>query len=301
MAPVELYRMTSEPRYLALASYFVEKRRQRTLTDPTWQGWTSTYFSDRIPVRETEYPEGHAVRAVYFASGATDVAIETGDTELLSTLRKQWDNMVDAKMYINGSLSSRWEGEAFGDPYELPTDRGYGETCSAIGSMQWSWRLLLAAGEAKYADLIGRQLYNAVLSGVSLDGGKYFYVNALQVRSGAVPFDSRMPASGRKAWFGCSCCPTNLMRTVSTVHQYVATGSDGGVQVHQFASANIRSGRTLLKLRTNYPWNGDVTAEVAETVPSNGSSPSEFRVGPLAPPLRSMANRLPLSPVSTHV
>ncbi len=265
MALVELYRVTSEPRYLALASYFVEKRGQRTLTDPTWQGWTSTYFSDRIPVRDTKYPEGHAVRAVYFASGATDVAIETGDTELLATLRQQWDNMVEAKMYINGSLGARWEGKSFGDPYELPTDRGYGETCAAIASMQWSWRLLLATGEAKYADLIERQLYNAVLSGVSLDGGKYFYVNALQVRAGAVPFDSRMPASGRKAWFGCSCCPTNLMRTVSTVHQYVATGTAGAVEVHQFASADIRSGSTRLKLRTNYPWSGEVTAEVQET------------------------------------
>lgn len=265
MALVELYRVTGEPRYLALASYFVEKRGQRTLTDPTWQGWTSTYFSDRIPVRQTQYPEGHAVRAVYFASGATDVAIETGDTELLAALRRQWDNMVEAKMYINGSLGSRWEGEAFGDPFELPTDRGYGETCAAIASMQWSWRLLLATGEAKYADLIERQLYNAVLSGVSLDGGKYFYVNALQVRSGAVPFDSRMPASGRKAWFGCSCCPTNLMRTVSTVHQYVATGTGGSVEVHQFASADIRSGTTRIKLRSNYPWSGEIVAEVAES------------------------------------
>lgn len=265
MALVELYRVTEEPRYLKLASYFVEKRGQRTLTDPTWQGWTSTYFSDRIPVRETRYPEGHAVRAVYFASGATDVAIETGDAELLAALRKQWDNMVEAKMYINGSLGSRWEGESFGDPFELPTDRGYGETCAAIASMQWSWRLLLATGEAKYADLIERQLYNAVLSGVSLDGSRYFYVNALQVRQGAIPFDSRMPASGRHEWFGCSCCPTNLMRTVATIHQYVATGSKGGVQLHQFASADVRSDDRALSIKTNYPWTGDVTVEVTAT------------------------------------
>jgi DUF1680 family protein len=265
MALVELFRVTEEPRYLALASYFVEKRGHRTLTDPTWQGWSSTYFSDRIPVRETEYPEGHAVRAIYFAAGATDVAVETGDAELLRVLRKQWDNMVEAKMYINGSLGSRWEGESFGDPYELPTDRGYGETCAAIASMQWSWRLLLATGEGKYADLIERQFYNAVLSGVSQDGSKYFYVNALQVRAGAIPFDSRMAASGRHEWFGCSCCPTNLMRTVATVHQYIATGSGGGIQVHQFAMAEIRAAGTLLKMHTGYPWDGDIIIEIAET------------------------------------
>lgn len=274
MALVELYRVTEEKRYLALASYFVEKRGHQTLLDPSHHNFAFTYFSDRIPVRETEYPEGHAVRAVYFAAGATDVAIETCDTELLAALRRQWDNMVEAKMYINGSLGSRWEGESFGDPYELPTDRGYGETCAAIASMQWSWRLLLATGEAKYADLIERQLYNAVLSGVSLDGSRFFYVNALQVRAGAVPFDSKMAAAGRQEWFGCSCCPTNLMRTVSTIHQYIATTSVDAVQIHQFASADIQSGETLVKLRSNYPWSGDITAEVAQT----GSEPWEFAI-----------------------
>ncbi|MFT3888771.1 MAG: glycoside hydrolase family 127 protein [Arachnia sp.] len=262
MALVELYRVTLEPRYLELASYFVEHRGHGTLTDPTWQGWTSVYFSDRIPVRETVYPEGHAVRAVYFAAGATDVAIETGDGELFDVLRRQWDNMVAAKMYVNGSLGARWEGEAFGDPYELPNDRGYGETCAAVASIQWSWRLLLATGEAKYADLIERQLYNAVLSGVSLDGDTYFYVNSLQVHRDALVYDGRMPANGRQPWFGTSCCPTNLMRTIATVHDLVATTSATGVQLHQFASADISAGGLGLTMRTGYPWELDVEIEV---------------------------------------
>ncbi|WP_163543162.1 glycoside hydrolase family 127 protein [Occultella kanbiaonis] len=262
MALVELYRVTRERRYLDLATYFVEVRGRGSLTDPTWQGWTSVYFSDRIGVRETAYPEGHAVRAVYFASGATDVALENGDTALLAALRRQWDNMVEAKMYVNGSLGSRWEGEAFGDPYELPTDRGYGETCAAIASLQWSWRLLIATGEAKYADLIERQFYNAVLSGVSLDHDKYFYVNALQVRDGALAYDSRMAASGRHEWFGCSCCPTNLMRTLATISQYVATATDGGVQIHQFAAAQIDGDGLAVRVATGYPWDGDVVVEV---------------------------------------
>lgn len=262
MALVELYRVTEERRYLDLASYFVDKRGHGVLFDPTWQNWSSTYFCDRIPVRETHHLEGHAVRAVYLAAGATDVAIETGDTELLAAVRRQWDNMVESKMYVNGSLGSRWEGESFGDPFELPTDRGYGETCAAIASMQWSWRLLLATGEAKYADLIERQLYNAVLSGVSLDGDEYFYVNSLQVREGAVAYDERMPASGRHAWFGCSCCPTNLMRTLATVHHYIATRSGDGIQLHQFASADVTVGDVELSMRSGYPWDGAVRVEV---------------------------------------
>lgn len=262
MALVELYRVTEERRYLELASYFVDKRGHGVLFDPTWQNWSSTYFCDRVPVRETEYPEGHAVRAVYLAAGATDVAVETGDAPLLDALTDQWARMVDAKMYVNGSLGARWEGESFGDPYELPTDRGYGETCAAIASIQWSWRLLLATGEPQYADLIERQLYNAVLSGVSRDGDKYFYVNSLQVREGAVAYDERMPASGRHPWFGCSCCPTNIMRTLATLQHLVATESTAGVQIQQFASADISAGDIRLRMRTGYPWHGDVRIEV---------------------------------------
>lgn len=268
MALVELYRVTAERRYLDLASYFVEMRGHGTLTDPTWQGWTSVYFSDRVPVRETVYPEGHAVRAVYLAAGATDVAIETGDVELLRALQQQWDNMVEAKMYVNGSLGSRWEGEAFGDPYELPSDRGYGETCAAIACIQWSWRLLLATGEARYADLIERQLYNAVLSGVTLDGDRYFYVNTLQVREGAVAHDDRMGAAGRQEWFGCSCCPTNLMRTLASWHHYVATGDDAGLQVHQYGSARLVGGGLTVAMSSDYPWHG-VVELVVEDAPSD--------------------------------
>ena len=264
MALVELYRVTGERRYLDLASYFVDVRGHGTLTDPTWQGWTSVYFSDRIPVRDTVYPEGHAVRAVYLAAGATDVAVETGDDELFAALRRQWDNMVEAKMYVNGSLGSRWEGEAFGDPYELPSDRGYGETCAAIASIQWSWRLLLATGEAKYADLIERQLYNAVLSGVTLDGDRYFYVNTLQVREGAIAYDDRMGAAGRQEWFGCSCCPTNLMRTLASWHHYVATSTDAGLQIHQYGSATVSGGGLQLRISADYPWRGEIELLVEE-------------------------------------
>jgi DUF1680 family protein len=268
MALVELYRTTGEERYLRLASFFVEARGHHHLQDPR-RHFSSIYFSDRIPVRETKYPEGHAVRAMYLAAGATDVAIETGDAELLTALRQQWNNMVAAKMYVTGGLGSRWEGEAFGDPYELPSDRAYAETCAAIASMQWSWRLYLATGEAKYCDLIERQLYNAVLPGVSLDGQAYFYVNALQVRSDAAIDDSRVPAGGRRAWFGCSCCPTNLMRTLASVHHYLASTTGNALQLNQYAgavvSATLPAGAVELELTTNYPWDGDIRITVRET------------------------------------
>ncbi len=234
------------------------------LLEPT-HAFGDAYHSDRIPVRSTLVPEGHAVRAIYLAAGATDVAVETGDAELLAALERQWEGMVARKMYVTGGLGSRWEGESFGDPYELPSDRAYAETCAAIAGMQWNWRLLLATGNPRYADLFERQFYNAVLPGVSLDGSAYFYANALHLRAGAVATDTRMAAAGRQEWFGCSCCPTNLMRTLASLHGYLASSTDEGVQLHQYASASLRVGEVSLAVQTDYPWSGQVAVTVEDS------------------------------------
>lgn len=210
MGLVELYRETGRREYLDLAHYFVDARGHGLIER---YGKEPTYFSDRVPVREAETVEGHAVRAVYLASGAVDVAIETGDTELIEASERQFASMMATKAYITGGLGSRWDMEAFGDPYELPTDRGYSETCAAIGGVQWAWRLLLATGKPVYADAIERLLYNAFIAGVSLAGTEYFYVNPLQLRDRAHQDENRSPAHGRRGWFDCACCPPNIMRT----------------------------------------------------------------------------------------
>jgi uncharacterized protein len=261
MALVELYRTTQEPRYLALARYFVEVRGHGVIVDHRGQ-FDSAYYSDRMPVRETRTPEGHAVRAMYLAAGATDVAIETGDTELLTALRRQWDAMLAEKTYVTGGLGARWEGEAFGDPYELPSDRSYAETCAAIAGMQWSWRLFLATGDAKYAEFIERQFYNAVLPGMSYSGDSYFYANTLQLRSNVTVDDTRHASHGRQHWFGCSCCPTNLMRTFASIHQYVASSSDHAVQLNQYAAGIIEVDSFRLDVTTDYPWDGRISVRV---------------------------------------
>ncbi|GAB3825950.1 glycoside hydrolase family 127 protein [Kribbella italica] len=262
LALVELYRTTGEERYLELARYFVDARG-RSLLAPG-NAHRAAYLSDRIPVRETKAPEGHAVRAVYLAAGATDVAIETGDHDLLARLEAQWDAMVQTKMYVNGGLGSRWDGESFGNPYELPSDIAYGETCAAVASLQWSWRLLLATGKAKYADLIEWQLYNAILPGVSLDRTRYFYVNALQVRTGADDSDDRAPSNGRQPWFGTSCCPTNLMRTFASLQHYVATTSGTTLQIHQYAAGTIDAGDLTVEVATDYPSSGRVVLTIVD-------------------------------------
>ncbi|HWD79946.1 MAG TPA: beta-L-arabinofuranosidase domain-containing protein [Kribbella sp.] len=255
MALVELYRETGTAAYLDLAKWFVDARGHGIIER---HGHSPAYFSDRVPVREATTVEGHSVRAVYLAAGAADVALETGDTELLEALKVQFDHMWSTKTYLTGGLGARWEGEAFGDEYELPTDRAYAETCAAIGGIQWAWRMLLATGDAVYGDAIERMLYNGFLAGVSLSGTGYFYVNPLQLRGAAHPDNGRSPAHGRRGWFDCACCPPNIMRTLASLDGYLATSGDDAIQLHQYASGVIKSGGIELTVETNYPWDGTV-------------------------------------------
>ncbi|PZF55497.1 glycoside hydrolase family 127 protein [Curtobacterium sp. MCBD17_034] len=262
MGLVELYRETGRREYLDLAHYFVDARGHGLIER---YGKEPTYFSDRVPVREAETVEGHAVRAVYLASGAVDVAIETGDTELIEASERQFASMMATKAYITGGLGSRWDMEAFGDPYELPTDRGYSETCAAIGGVQWAWRLLLATGKPVYADAIERLLYNAFIAGVSLAGTEYFYVNPLQLRDRAHQDENRSPAHGRRGWFDCACCPPNIMRTFASLDGYVATQSGEGLQLHQYATGDYAGERGAVHVETTSPWDGTVTVTVTES------------------------------------
>jgi DUF1680 family protein len=256
MALVELYRETGTTAYLDLAKWFVDARGHGIIER---HGHSPAYFSDRVPVRAATTVEGHSVRAVYLAAGAADVALETGDDELLAALKRQFDHMWSTKTYVTGGLGARWDGEAFGDEYELPTDRAYAETCAAIGGIQWAWRMLLATGEATYADAIERMLYNGFLAGVSLGGTEYFYVNPLQLRGGAHPDNGRSPAHGRRGWFDCACCPPNIMRTLASLDGYLATTTGDAIQIHQYAAGVIKSGDVELQVRTNYPWDGTVS------------------------------------------
>jgi DUF1680 family protein len=260
MGLVELYRETGNRDYLDLAHWFVDARGHGIIERA---GGEPTYFSDRVPSRQATTVEGHAVRAVYLAAGAVDVAIETGDTELLAASETQFADMMATKAFITGGLGARWDWEAFGDPYELPTDRGYAETCAAIGGVQWAWRLLLATGKPVYADAIERLLYNAFLAGVSLAGTEYFYVNPLQQRDHAHQDENRSPAHGRRGWFDCACCPPNIMRTFASLDGYLATATDGGLQVHQYAAADLGP----VRVETDYPHEGRVRVTVTEDGP----------------------------------
>jgi len=264
MALVELGRVTGERRYVALAGLLLE-RRGRGLLGPGRFG--PAYWQDHEPVREASTVAGHVVRQLYLDCGAVDVAVECDDRSLLDSVLCRWRDLTRTRTYLTGGMGSRHLDEAFGDPFELPPDRAYAETCGAIAGVMLAWRLLLATGESRYADAIERATFNGVLAGISLHGDRFSYVNPLQRRTRRVP--EQHADGGRAPWFPCACCPPNLMRMLSSWPHYLATAGDSGVQLHQYATANVRAdvagGPVELAVETDYPWDGRVTIHIVRT------------------------------------
>jgi DUF1680 family protein len=281
-ALAEFSRATGDERYLELARLFVERRGTGTL-GPIHYG--PEYFQDDMPVREATVLRGHAVRALYLAAGALDVAVETGDEQLAEAVRTQWDNTVARRTYITGGMGSHHLDEAFGADYELPPDRAYSETCAGIGSVMLSWRLLLHRGDSKYADLIERTLLNNVMASPREDGRAFYYTNTLHQRTeGTIPAEdevsARAESSLRAPWFEVSCCPTNVARTIASAGLYFATADDLGVQLHQYGSYDVETelagGRLRLEVRSGYPFDGRILVAVIDA-PEDGSTLS-FRI-----------------------
>ena len=263
---VELARETGEQRYLDQAATFVRAARHgHARRDPVRPGVLPGRRPD--PRRHACF-RGHAVRAMYLAAGAVDVAVETGDDELLGVADRPVGATLARRTYLTGGMGSLHTGEAFGDDFVLPPDRAYSETCAGIGSVMLAWRLLLATGEARFADLIERTLYNVVATSPAPDGRHFFYANPLHQRvPGTVPSDDveskRASSSLREPWFLVACCPTNVARTLASLAAYLATADAAGVQIHQYADCRIATtlddGRRVgaRGRRRDYPDDGD--------------------------------------------
>ena len=271
MAMVELYRETGEPRYLDLAKTFIAVR------DKVENGTDDN--QDRIPFREQYNAMGHAVRANYLYAGVADLYTETGEEQLMKNLTSIWNDIVSRKMYITGACGALYDGtspdgtcytpdsiqkvhQSYGRPYQLPNSTAHNETCANIGNMLFNWRMLEATGEAKYADIVETALYNSVLSGVSLDGTKYFYTNPLRI-SDDLPYTLRWPKVRQKYIDLCFCCPPNTLRTICEAQNYAYTVSPDTLWCNLYGASELvtdfgKKKPLEVTQQTGYPYDGKV-------------------------------------------
>jgi uncharacterized protein len=313
-ALVELSRVTGDPRHRELARRMVELRGYGTVGEGAFG---NAYYQDQVPVRAAREATGHAVRQLYLLAGVTDLQLDDPDAGYADTLDALWTSVHEEKLYVTGGLGSRHRGEAFGDPYELPADRAYSETCAAIADLHWAWRMLLWRGEARYADAMERALYNAIAVSTGVDGRSFFYSNPLHLRTRHAHEEDA--PSERLDWYACACCPPNLARLLSSIGGYLLTRSADAVQVQLYAAGTLDLGDgCTATVETDHPWSGAVritldrpsTTAVELRIPAwTGAGTVQVRVdgatqpvaGPgyhrVEPGARSIELDLPMEPV----
>jgi uncharacterized protein len=256
---IKLFRITHNKKYLELAKYFLDLRG-----DSTTHQLYGEYSQDHKPVVQQDEIVGHAVRAVYMYAGMTDIAAIYEDSAYQKAVMSIWNNMVEKKVSLTGGIGAKHGGESMGKDFELPNLTAYNETCASIGDVYWNNRLFMLTGDAKYFDIIERTLYNGLISGISLDGKNFFYVNPLEA-DGKFQFNSG--AGTRQPWFDCSCCPTNLIRFIPSLPCliYAVQKDTLYVNIYTSSKAKVRLGNTWVQIEqeTDYPWQGEIRVKVS--------------------------------------
>lgn len=276
MGVVEMYRATGNQRYLELSQNLINIRGMvENGTDDN---------QDRVPFREQYNAMGHAVRSNYLYAGVADVYAETGEAQLMKNLNSIWEDIVTRKMYVTGACGALYDGtspdgtfyepdsiqkvhQSYGRPFQLPNSTAHNETCANIGNMLFNWRMLQVTGDAKYADIVEMALYNSVLSGVSLDGTKYFYTNPLRI-SADLPYTLRWPKE-RTEYISCFCCPPNTLRTICQAQNYAYTTSESALWCNLYGANELTTalpgvGKVVIAQETDYPWDGAVKLVLKE-------------------------------------
>jgi DUF1680 family protein len=286
LALVKLSDATGNRRYLDLATFFINERGQQPHyftqealargEDPERaRHGSSSYSQSHVPVREQTEVVGHAVRAMYLYCGMADVAAATGDRTLLDACKKLWRNVTRQRMHVTGGVGPMAANEGFTTDYDLPTETAYLETCAAIGLVFWAHRMLQAEVNGDYADVMERALYNGVLSGVSIAGDTFFYGNPLAAYPGFNGFGYQGPGHHyrRSPWFGCACCPTNVVRLLASLGSYVYSTGHGVLYVHLYANSRadveMEGGRVAVVQKTDYPWDEQVRMTITPGKPAS--------------------------------
>ena len=263
LALIKLYRATGESKYLKLSQYFIDQRGQQPHyfdtearargEEPSQFHFSSyEYNQSHLAVRDQTQVVGHAVRGMYLYAAMADLAGELGDSTLLRACERIWNHLTTHQMYITGGIGSSNKNEGYTFDYDLPNETAYAETCASIGLVFWAQRLLQLDCDSRYSDVMERALYNGVISGVSLDGTKFFYENPL----------ASVGDHHRKEWFGCACCPPNLARIVASLGTYVYSSSADTIAIHLYVEGNadLNIGDSPVKVlqKTGMPWHGDI-------------------------------------------
>ena len=271
LALMRLYRLTGESSYMAYAQWLMDERGHGHLQSPDFfrQNFHEEYCQDNLPARQLEKVTGHAVRAMYYYSGMADIAAATGDEALAKALERLFNNVVPANLYITGGIGQDSANEGFTRDWHLPNLTAYCETCASIGMALWNQRMNLLSGDAKYADLVETEMYNGILSGISLDGLRFFYDNPL----------ASVGKYQRSEWFGCSCCPTNLVRFIPSIGGYAFATDGDQLYVNQYIASQAEfsiGGRNVnVEVRTDYPWSGRIAIQVST---DGGTVPVRLRI-----------------------
>jgi uncharacterized protein len=280
LALVRLYRVTGEKKYLDLSKYFIDERgsnpnyfeleakADREDTNEIWKKLGLRYYQAHLPVRSQTTAEGHSVRAIYLYSGMADIAIETGDKSLIEACKKLWRDIITKKIYITGGIGSTSFGESFTFDYDLPNDTMYSETCASVGLIFFAHRMLQIDPDSTYSDIMERVLYNAAISGISLDGKRFFYVNPLEVwpEASEKSKNKEHVKVTRQSWFKCACCPTNIARLLASIGKYIYSISEDEIYTHLYIDSetelDISGSKVKIKQETKYPWSERINISV---------------------------------------
>lgn len=295
LALMKLYKITKDRKYIDLCQFFIEERGRRNPIhyydkELEERGGAKPsddrdydYYQAHLPVREQKTAEGHSVRATYLYSGMVDLANELNDYDLLEVCRELWENTVNRRMYVTGGIGSSAHEERFTVDYDLPNDRAYTETCAAIALIMWAHRMVQVEADHRYSDVLEKALYNGALSGISLDGKEYFYVNPLEVWPHTANYrhDMKSVKATRQKWFGCACCPPNIARLLASLGQYIYSANESEVYIHLFiggkTSFTIGEQKVSLTQISDYPWKGHTKFTLGL------EKPTKFTVSPRIP------------------
>ena len=272
---MKLYHATGKEKYRELAQYFIDERGKNPAffkEEKEKRGWVhfnidpedTKYNQSFAPVREQKTAEGHSVRAVYMYTAMADLAGCTGEEALRQACETLWDNITEKRMYLTGGIGSTGEGEAFSIDYDLPNDMAYAETCASIGMAFFAREMLKQKPSGKYADILERELYNGILSGMQLDGKRFFYVNPLEVDPGVsgVIHGYKHVVPLRPGWYACACCPPNLVRLVMSLGKYVWSASENTLYSHLYVGGSVEWEKAAVEVESGFPWKGEVSYTV---------------------------------------